>query len=160
MGQNWDVTCPNFLSPSSYKQTLIVSKGGCLKDSSSLEILKWDTRLGKLHVRKRYNVKASGGNMKALVHPSKSCHKRASLLGLEVQNAFCKAFNCKVAMNKSLGSFQSSHPPRNKMSFLPSGLNQMESQILMPGSNISGIFPLLQKFVLSKMSCFASPKLV
>lgn len=63
-------------------------------------------------------------------------------------------------MSKSLESFQSSHLPRNKMSFLPSELNQMESQILMPSSNISGIFPPLQKFVLSKMSCFATPKLV
>lgn len=51
-----------------------------------------DTRLGKLYVRKRYNVKIPGGNMKALVHPSNSCHKQTSLLGLEVQNAFCKAF--------------------------------------------------------------------
>jgi len=39
------------------------------------------------------------------------------------------------------------------MKFLPSGLNQMKSQILMPASNIFGSFPLLQKLVLSTLFC-------
>lgn len=66
------------------------------------------------------------------------------LLWLKGTNAFDKAFNYQ-AVNESepLGSVQSSCLPRNKMSYLPSGLNQMEPQILMSASNIFGSFPLL-----------------
>lgn len=39
------------------------------------------------------------------------------------------------------------------MQFLPSGLNQIESQILMPTSNIFESCPLLQKLVLSTLFC-------
>lgn len=76
------------------------------------------------------------------------------LLWLKSANAFFKIFNYQVVNeSKPLGSVQSSRLPRNKMQYLPSGLNQMESQILMPTSNIFGCFPLLQKLVLSTLFC-------
>lgn len=80
--------------------------------------------------------------------------EKNKLLWLKGANAFYKAFNYQaVNESKSLGSVQSSRLPRNKMSYLPSGLNQMESQILMPAFNIFRSFPLLQKLALSTLFC-------
>lgn len=80
--------------------------------------------------------------------------EKNKLLWLKGANAFYKAFNYQaVNESKPWGSIQSSCLPRNKMQYLPSGLNQMESQILMSASNIFGSFPLLQKPALSTLFC-------
>lgn len=80
--------------------------------------------------------------------------EKSKSLWLKGANAFYKAFNYQaVNESKPLGSVQGSCLPRNKISYLPSGLNQMESQILMSASNTFRSFPLLQKLALSSLFC-------
>lgn len=63
--------------------------------------------------------------------------EKNKLVWLKSANVFLKAFNHQaVNEGKSLASVQSSRLLRNRMPLLPSGLNEMESQILMPSSNV------------------------